>query len=109
MWLKNIPLLSSVRSIGISERAVKSVMYTAGRVIRAKKFICLDADMLVLDELRSLSSAIDSVHPADILACREAKWAENLGIAIKSIYGGNDADLRQLTCSDGDQESRIHW
>lgn len=86
--------------------AVKSVMYTAGRVIRARKFICLDADMLVLDDLRPLTAAIDASPPGSILVCREAKWAADLSVAVKSIYGGSDSDLKMLTASDAMLEAR---
>ncbi len=80
--------------------ACKSVLYSAGRVIDAAKFICLDADILVLDDLRPIAAALDAVSPGSILVCREACVCKNLGQAIKDLYGGQAEEATALLASD---------
>ncbi|GIX04968.1 MAG: hypothetical protein KatS3mg114_0837 [Planctomycetaceae bacterium] len=77
--------------------ASKAVLYAAGHVIPARKFICLDADMLVIDDLRPIAAAIDAAPLGAILACREAHWARDLGHALSCIYGGQPDDISHLT------------
>uniref|UniRef100_A0A7C4LJE9 Glycosyltransferase n=1 Tax=Schlesneria paludicola TaxID=360056 RepID=A0A7C4LJE9_9PLAN len=75
--------------------ACKSVLYSAGQVINAEKFICLDADVLVLDDLRPIFAAIDAVPEGSVLASRNAGQCLNLAQALQVMYGGQtrDADL----------------
>ena len=87
--------------------AVKSVMYAAGRVIKADKFVCLDADMLVLDSLQPIVAAIDASPPGSILTCREGVFARDLGDAVKSMYGGHVDDIGALF--GGDATHEIHY
>ena len=86
--------------------AVKSVLYSVSRVVVAEKFICLDADMLVLEDLRPIVTAIDAAPPGAILVCREAKWAADLGNAVQSIYGGQEEDLNCLIGQSASREAR---
>ena len=68
-------------------------------MIPAKKFICLDADMLVLDDLRPIAAMIDAAPPGSILACRDAqpKWTRDLEHAVNKLYGGHSDDIALLT------------
>ncbi|MBA2646932.1 MAG: NPCBM/NEW2 domain-containing protein [Pyrinomonadaceae bacterium] len=77
---------------------VKSVLYTAARVIDAEEFVCLDADMLVLGSLRPVFAALDACPPGTILACREANnfAFNNLDHALCSVYGGQSGDFARL-------------
>jgi hypothetical protein len=68
--------------------ASKSVLYAVGRVVPARKYVCLDADMLVLDDLRPIIAAIDAAPDGAILACRNAGVTDSLGSALVSMYGG---------------------
>jgi predicted O-methyltransferase YrrM len=76
----------------------KAVLYSAARVVDAKHYLCLDADMVVLGDLRPVFSALEACPEGRILVCREgnSQYANHLGYAIGSIYGGGQADLRQL-------------
>lgn len=76
----------------------KAVLYSAARVIDAQRFLFLDADMLVLRDLRPVFAALDACPAGSILACREGNNAglDNLGQAISIVYGGSDADLHRL-------------
>jgi len=78
--------------------ASKSVLYSAGHVLPAQKFICLDADMLVLESLQPLVGAMACQPKGSIFSCREAAWADCLGTAIKTIYGGQSSDIGRLLC-----------
>ena len=76
--------------------ASKSVLYSAWRSIPARNFICLDADMIVLDDLRPVVSAIETSPPGSVHICREAQWANNISQAIKDLYVGHPHELEQL-------------
>ena len=77
---------------------VKSAMYSAARVVHAEQFICLDADMLVLGDLRPVFAALEACPEGTLLACREAngKVFNNLDHALCSVYGGQTSDIRRL-------------
>ncbi|MEW6734676.1 MAG: NPCBM/NEW2 domain-containing protein [Acidobacteriota bacterium] len=77
---------------------VKSVLYTVSRIIDAEEFICLDADMLVLGDLRPIFDAIQACPEGSIFACREAnaRNPSTLERAIINIYGGRSSDLARL-------------
>ena len=89
---------------------VKSVLYTASRVVDAEQFLCLDADMLVLGDLRPAFAALEACPEDSILACREANgWSNGrLEHALRVIYGGRRADFaRLLTRPDGEGDYRL--
>lgn len=81
----------------------KSIMYAAGHVLPAERFICLDADMLVLGDLSCLVPLIDSTSPNSILACREATWASDLKDAISIIYHGEISEVRDFLTSRSEE------
>jgi predicted O-methyltransferase YrrM len=79
----------------------KALMYSIAYAVDAKQFLCLDADMLVLHDLRPVFAAIDACPPGSILACREGNgrgWHgfNNLSNALRTVYGGREADLNRL-------------
>jgi predicted O-methyltransferase YrrM len=90
-------VVSPCRSLRPLNPSSKAVLYAAGHVIPAKKFVCLDADMLVLDDLRPIVAMIDAAPPGSILTCREINWALDLDQAVGSIYGGSPDEISQLT------------
>jgi len=69
---------------------IKAVMYSSGHVIPAARFICLDADMLVLDDLSPLFATIDACPPNALLVCGEGNdhGIPNLASALDTMYGG---------------------
>ncbi|MDX6694827.1 MAG: alpha-galactosidase [Blastocatellia bacterium] len=77
---------------------VKSAMYSAARVIQAEQFICLDADMLVLGDLRPVFATLEACPEGTLLACREANSnvVNNLDHALCSVYGGHSSDIHRL-------------
>ena len=86
---------------------MKAVLYTTPRVVDADQFLCLDADMLVLGDLRRVFDALEACPEGSILACREAntRGPSTLGHAIANIYGGRRGDFaRILGTSDGKQD-----
>jgi predicted O-methyltransferase YrrM len=86
--------------------ASKSVLYSAGRILPARKLLCLDADMIVLDDLRPVIAAIDSLPLGSVLACREAAWAADLSGALQSIYGGDGRDIDYVLNGKEQDEGR---
>jgi len=84
---------------------VKSILYTAARVVPARKFICLDADMLVLGDLQPIFASVEVAPIGSLFACREANGSRftRLDRAINYIYGGYPSDLtRLLGCQNGE-------
>src|SRR5262249_47289671 len=67
-------------------------------VIDAEKYLCLDADMLVLGDLSPLFDALHAFPAGSILACREAndQGEGNLGAALQHTYYSKHADLDRL-------------
>lgn len=84
---------------------LKSLMYSAPFVVNAQQFLCLDADMLVLGDLRPVFAAQEACPPGSILACREGNGYgyKDLGHALRTVYGGNDSELSRIL-SDPDEE-----
>lgn len=78
---------------------VKSVLYSAARVVEAESFLCLDSDMLVLGDLRPVFAALDACTQGSILACREAngEGEYTLGRALAEVYAGRPADIARIT------------
>lgn len=86
---------------------VKSVLYSVARLVDAEQYLCLDADMLVLGDLRPIFAALTACPEGSILACREGNGQgfSNLGHALRSAYGGNDSDLRRLLGTPNDEDT----
>ncbi|HKG47252.1 MAG TPA: CmcI family methyltransferase [Pyrinomonadaceae bacterium] len=83
----------------------KAVMYSTARVVDAKHYLCLDADMVVLGDLRPIFATLEALPEGRILVCREGNshHANHLGYAIGSIYGGGKADLQKLGVTPEEQ------
>lgn len=83
----------------------KAVMYSTARVVDAKYYLCLDADMVVLGDLRPIFATLEALPEGRILCCREGNshYANHLGYAIGSIYGGGQADLTKLGVTPEEQ------
>ena len=60
--------------------------------------LCLDADMLVLGDLRPVFAALEACPDGKILVCREGNSLDNqhLGQSLRAIYGGANADVTTL-------------
>lgn len=80
----------------------KAVLYSAARLIDARQFLCLDADMLVLGDLDPIFSALDACPEGSLLACREGNNGgfNHLGQAMRLVYGGGDVDLQRLAVTE---------
>ena len=80
---------------------LKSLMYSLPLVVNAEQFLCLDADMLVLSELRPVFAALEACAPGSVLACREGNgfYYKDLGNALRTVYCGNDGDLTRILAS----------
>jgi predicted O-methyltransferase YrrM len=81
--------------LGVS---IKALLYSVARVVDASQFLCLDADMLVLQDLRPLFGAIAACPEGTILACREGNGDgyRNLEHILTTAYGGRASDIELL-------------
>jgi hypothetical protein len=77
---------------------VKSMLYSVAEVIDADRYICLDADMLVLASLQPVLTAVDALPDDAILCCAEGghQHHTNLESALQTIYDGTPADFDRL-------------
>jgi hypothetical protein len=73
----------------------KAILYAAARVIAARRFICLDADMVVFADLEPVFSALDVLAPDRILVCREAndRRYTDLGHILDTAYRGGSPNF----------------
>lgn len=83
----------------------KAVLYSAARVVEARQFLCLDADMLVLGDLNPIFAALDACPEGSILVCREGNGngIATLEQALRTIYWDPSADFQRLLGKDGDE------
>ena len=80
------------------DRGSKAVLYSVARIVDAERYLCLDADTLVLDEIGPIFAAIDACAPGSILACREgnARGYRDISRMLKHSYGGEEADIARI-------------
>jgi predicted O-methyltransferase YrrM len=86
---------------------LKSLMYSLPHIVQAEQFLCLDADMLVLDDLRPVFATQEACPPGSILACREGNGYgyKDLGHSLRSVYGGHDLDIARMLPAPNDELS----
>jgi predicted O-methyltransferase YrrM len=79
----------------------KAILYSAARVIDAEQFLFLDADMLVLQDLRPVYAALEACPSGSLLACREGNnpTLSHLGQALRTVYGAYEGDSSRLGVS----------
>jgi hypothetical protein len=77
---------------------VKSVLYSSGLATAAERYVCLDADVLVLHSLRPLFDAVSVFPVGSVLAAREANGVKTMNVreAVSAIYAGRETDLRWI-------------
>ena len=84
--------------------AIKSVLYSVASLVDAEKFICLDSDMIVLNDLSGVFDAIDAHAPDSILIVRDAFLTNgNLLKQLGEHYRGDRNDLNLLLGSISDE------
>jgi predicted O-methyltransferase YrrM len=77
---------------------IKSLLYSVARIVDADFFLCMDADMLVLQDLRPVFAALAACPASSILACREGNthFFRDLEHVLTGAYGGQPADIAYL-------------
>ncbi|HEY6795473.1 MAG TPA: hypothetical protein VI248_12420 [Kineosporiaceae bacterium] len=68
--------------------ASKAVVYAMAKIVPTERFLCLDADMVVLGDLSPLFVALDVLPPGAVLVARDNERVRHLGAALDEIYGG---------------------
>ena len=77
--------------------SIKSVLYSVASLVPARYYLCLDADTLILDDLRPIFAAIDAHPPDTILVARDAFLKQDrLANQLREHYRGDDRDLGTL-------------
>lgn len=76
--------------------ASKSVLYSIGKILPARKYLCFDTDMLVMGSLQSVVSSLDIFPNYSVLICRDAANIPTLGHALTGLYGSNRDSLKNL-------------
>ena len=86
------------RSLARLNSTSKALLYSLPHIVDARQFVCLDADMLVLGDLRPVLAALDACPEGSIMACREGNGYgfRNIGHAYESVYWGTRADWTRV-------------
>lgn len=87
-------LLIQCRPLKPASMAYKSVLFSAANVLPASKFLCLDADIVVLGDLSPIVQSLDAIPQSSVLVAREALGTMNLGEALRGIYS---SDLEKVS------------
>ncbi|WP_231741101.1 Stf0 family sulfotransferase [Thalassoglobus neptunius] len=74
----------------------KSVLYSMGKIVPAKKYLCFDTDMVVLGSLREVVASLDLFCKSSVLICRDAANISKLGHALTGLYGSDRDSLKSL-------------
>jgi len=88
-----------IRPIGVS---LKSILYSIARVVDADQFLCVDADILVLGDLRPVFAMLEACPEGAILACQEEnrRVYRDLGDAFQRLYHGDPEEAERLLRED---------
>jgi predicted O-methyltransferase YrrM len=97
------------RSIAMGGTAIKSILYSVAHIVDARKYLCLDADLLVSGDVTPLFAALDVLPSGSILACRDcnANPFDDLEHALRSNYGGGDDDVALLEMTEAERRYRL--
>jgi len=77
--------------------SLKSVLYSVASLVEAQYYMCLDADMLVLDDLSKVFDALDAYPQDSILVARDAFLKQDsLLKQLQEHYRGDSGDLGRL-------------
>jgi predicted O-methyltransferase YrrM len=90
------------RALARTGMASKSALYSVGHVVAARGYVCLDADMLVLDDLAPLFAAIDACPEGSVLACREGNGHHYRDVedVLQRVYSGRPDDIPRILGHD---------
>lgn len=80
----------------------KALLYSIGRIVDAERYLCLDADTIVLGDLAPLLEAVDACPPGSIFACREGNGDGYRDVAdiLGHAYGGSEGDVARILGED---------
>jgi hypothetical protein len=82
--------------------SIKGVLYSMSHVVKANQYLCLDADLLVLDTLLPLFERHAALPKGMVLIGREAAAGAGapLARALRSVYGATHQEVEALLGSD---------
>jgi hypothetical protein len=94
------------RSLVAPGMASKAALYSVGHAVPARRYVCLDADMLVLGSLEPVFGAIDACPEGSVLACREGNGHHYRDVedVLRHVYSGSPEDVDAMLGADGAEE-----
>lgn len=86
------------RPVRAFKATTKSVLYSIGCIVDARRYLCLDADTLVLGDLGPVFAALDTLPAGSILAAREgnSRGYHNLAHILGHAYSGQSRDIAAI-------------
>lgn len=77
---------------------VKSALYTLPLLVEAQQFLCLDADTVVLGDVRPIFERMTDAPEGSVFAAREAngRGLRNLAHAISAVYWGDPSQFSRI-------------
>jgi hypothetical protein len=87
---------------------LKGALYSLATVVKARQYLCLDADLLVLGELRSLFSRLDTSPPGSMLVAAEGPPGRTLRLAegLEVVHRASREEIDKL-CGDPSLKDRV--
>jgi hypothetical protein len=87
--------------------AYKTIIYSIGKIVNAKKYLYLDTDILIFDDIYNLFNILDDINPNSLLAVKHSDKASNYTFAEAILnplnYNGKKEDLDSLGLSQKEQ------
>jgi predicted O-methyltransferase YrrM len=92
------------RSLARIDPMSKAILYSAARAIDAEEFICLDADMLILGDLKPVLGAVEACPDGSIVVGLEGNGRDcaTLHDSFRRMYFGNDQEAAELELTPGE-------
>ena len=82
---------------GALSTTCKAILYSVARFVDARQYLCMDADTLILGDLRPVFDAISACPGRSVLVCRDAFLNQDtLERELYMHYGGGAGDLTLL-------------
>ena len=74
----------------------KSILYSAASILGIGRIVCLDADMLVLGDISSLFSVIETCSDSALFVCQDGMAGATLRDSWPIVYSGDQYEMVRL-------------
>jgi hypothetical protein len=88
----------SCRSLCSPGMTLKAALYSIAHIVEAQEYLCLDADMLILESITPIFDLLASLPQPEMLVCRQGngRGYRNLEQAMTALYQGQQTDFNRL-------------